>query len=216
MHYAYLIDFHGALPSIGTMNYVLDTHRLRELIAARGYESLNDFASKEHVHRNTLYGYISEDKSVLSSVLNRIAQSLEVDPLHLIRRSDMGGSESDEYKALLQLIRDLCKMEENLAFVLLGSRAKRRSRIYSDWDLGLTGGRQKIGTRTYLAVKSSIQDATEDFSRTVDVVNLDVSPSWFIEGINYTPEFLGGRVEAFQYLLGFIHGIRRKNLRSAG
>ena len=198
------------------MEYVLDTERLRELIALRGYESLNDFASREHVHRNTLSGYISEEKSVISSVMNRIAKSLQVDPFHLIRRSDMGGSEADEYKALLLLIRDLSKMEGNLAFVLLGSRAKRRSREYSDWDIGLTAGRQKISSRTYLALMSNIQDKTEDFSRSVGVINLDASPAWFMEGIDYTPGFLGGRVEAFQYLLGLIDGISRQNLRCAG
>ena len=46
-------------------------------------------------------------------------------------------------------------------------------------------------------------------AHSVDLVNLDQAPHWFLAGIDYEPIFLGGDREAFIHFKGVLHGIQK-------
>jgi predicted nucleotidyltransferase len=96
-----------------------------------------------------------------------------------------------------------------LSFCLLGSRARGTDRKYSDWDIGVTGGRSPIATSLFLSLKIAVDDVTEDFVRGVDLINLDEAPLWFLKKIDYQPVFLAGSQSAFDFMCGIIDGVKR-------
>ena len=51
----------------------------------------------------------------------------------------------------------------------------------------------------------------EDFPFTVDFVNLDQSPDWFLEAMTDSPQRLAGEPGAFQFFQGVVHGIQKRH-----
>ena len=90
------------------------------------------------------------------------------------------------------VVDSLCSTHPHLAVALIGSRAKGTPKKYSDWDLGVTAGGAGLDGLQYIRLKSEVADLAEHLPRSVDLVNLDRAPSWFLENLNYRPVFLGG------------------------
>ena len=59
-------------------------------------------------------------------------------------------------------------------------------------------------------VGEQVEDIVDDLPRSVDVVNLDNAPLWFLEGIDYDPIYLGGKQGAFEFFLGVLNGIKKE------
>lgn len=123
----------------------------------------------------------------------------------------MGKTSAKPSIQLLAEVMPLVKsLKKNLlagAVVLLGSRAKRRRpATYADWDLGITGGKRAINSRTYLKLKALVDDLAENLPRQVDLVNLDAAPKWFFDGMDYEPIFLGGQKRIWNLKYKEIHG----------
>lgn len=187
------------------VSYYLNVSKFKRLVELRGFRSLNDFAEKTGIHRNTLRGYLARETSVFTSIFDRICDTLEIDQLDLI--TSLVGSETSRVRALLLSVGNLYA---ETAFLLIGSRAKGKETLYSDWDIGVTNGPVKLSTRDYLAMKAFIADAAEDFPAKIDVVNLDAAPEWFLKGIDYEPVFLCGNERAYYYCRGLIDGFKKE------
>lgn len=190
--------------------YVLDEAAVQAAAKKQGLGSMARLASRLGVHRNTLRSYLSGEKQVFSDFMLRLAEGLEVDALTLVRRRTADSSTSREYRAIVALAQALAEEHAGLAFGLIGSRAADTAGTYSDWDVAVTGGRHELDSDLYLELRGKIEDECDDFSRCVDLVNLDAAPVSFLAGITYRPQFLAGSLESFSYMLGVLDGVRRK------
>ena len=185
--------------------YVLDRQKFRKLLKEQGFSSVQAFAQKSAIHRNTLNAYMSGKKSVFSAPMEKIATTLKIDPVALAIQSDFPGL-SDLRNVLRSVIQG--RSDRNLAFLLFGSRAEKRERPFSDWDVGVTGGEQKVTSSEYLRIKTEVSDLVEDFPYGVDLVNLDQAPTWFLQEITPGLAHLAGSFEAFQFFKGVLHAAK--------
>ncbi len=99
--------------------------------------------------------------------------------------------------------------DPRLAIGLFGSRAIGKPHPHSDWDLGVTWGREALPTARYLRLVQQARDAAEDLPHRVDLIHLDAAPSCFISSIDYTPLFLAGSYASWLHFLGRIDGTRQ-------
>jgi len=185
------------------MAYILNKELFETLVKSRGFSSVSDFAATAGVHRNTLRAYLSGSSSVFASSFNKICEALEVDPLELIASGETSTA------AIRRLLRDVSIGHPQCAFMLMGSRASGSHKTYSDWDIGITKGREKLSSAEYLKIKSHIQDLADDLPQSVDVVNLDQAPMWFLDEMDTAPQLLAGNRNACNYFLGKLDGIKK-------
>lgn len=171
-----------------------------------GIGSLSELARKAGVHRSTLNHLLLGERSPISDSLVRIAAVLKTSPLELL-----GHKYADEDENLKYLQEQLSLLVANyseLAMVLIGSRAKNKATKFSDWDIGITAGKKKIDTDLYLNIKEKILSLLDSWSYSVDVINLDSAPEWFLEEMNYSPVFLAGNKQSFAYFGGWLDAKR--------
>lgn len=191
------------------MDYVIDRDRFVHLLEKAGYSSLSSFCQAAGVHRNTLAAYLDGEKGVFSDFVDRLAGFLNVSQLTIIRPKDYPSELSDEYKHIVNILTDFYEGDKDLAFCLIGSRAKGRAQQYSDWDIGVTSGVVPLDSLLYLKLKDRLDDAVDDFARSVDFVNLDCAPLWFLSGLNYSPKFICGNPSSFAFFEGTLNGIQK-------
>jgi len=191
------------------MDYRLDSAGFKRLLEKNGFSSISEFADAASVHRNTLTAYLCGEKRVFPRTLCDIAASLGVDPLSLICPARKAQMSAPPLEFLKKALPGAAGQDENLVFLLLGSRAKGRGRKFSDWDIGISGGDEAVDTAYYLKLKSHIQDITEDFPFSVDVINLDCAPIWFLSDIDYKPVFLCGSEKSYYHFLGILNGLKK-------
>ncbi len=187
--------------------YYLDGRKFRDLLTQKGYRSVNDFAFRAGVHRNTLRMYLSQKKSVFSEAFVRMTQVLKTDPMALV--FSQSSFINVTAQMLTNAIAEIVKIYPSVAFLLLGSRAKGSAKDHSDWDIGITGGVEPFKVMDYLKIKSLMEEASTNAPESVDVVNLDGAPKSFLQGLSYIPIFLGGNVESKGYFLGKLHGAKK-------
>ena len=185
--------------------YVLDREKLDELLKEKGYSSYLDFCEKTGIHKNTLNYYLS-GRDIFSKKLYEIAQALDVEPIQLIKSNQPRLENIEELEGILKELASL----SGLAIILLGSRAKGSYSRYSDWDLGVTRSGKPLTGREFLRLRGRITDIADNLPRNVDLINLDASPIWFLETINYEPIFLAGSIESFHYFKGVLYGIKQR------
>lgn len=191
------------------MKYVLNNKVFKRQLIEKGYTSLLEFSRATHIHRNTIKNYLS-GRDVFSSAFFDIAKHLEMSPLELIMPisdSDLRIANIDELKPVIAKI---VSKDEDVAVLLMGSRAKGNLKKYSDWDIGITRTPNPITSKEYLRLKQLVLDAADDLPRNVDLINLDAAPFWFISKINYDPLFLDGNGESYSYFKGVLNGIKRR------
>jgi predicted nucleotidyltransferase len=128
----------------------------------------------------------------------------------------MDRATSDPQQLLTSILNSVSEQEPGVVFLLIGSRASGRNRIYSDFDLGVSGGPvHRLETGDYFRIRSRVDDATEDFPFSVDLVNLDLAPDWFLAGLNDTPLYLAGDRESHAFVLGVLNGFRKSGTSGA-
>jgi len=190
------------------MKYILDRPAFDKLLRARGFPNVSRFADGIGVHRNTILGYF-RGKPVFSSTFLKMAQALGRDPLALIVPVGDMDSIPEHFDEVRPVIAALLRKSPGITVVLLGSRAKGRAKTFSDWDLGVVRPATPIGAEEFLSLRRVANDLIEDLVRNVDVINLDVAPDWFWQGLDYEPVFLDGDREGYLFLKGMLHGIKK-------
>jgi predicted nucleotidyltransferase len=188
------------------LRYHLDADKLKRLIAQRGYAHLTAFARAHGFNRATIHHFVKGD-GPLSPVFYALCDTLQADPISLL--TPMTGSEVPEASEVMPIVQALIATDKELAVGLLGSRAKRKARAYSDWDVGITRGRRALAGVEFFRIKRVAGDLTDALPRSVDFINLDQAPQWFLSRIDYEPVYLGGDPSAWAYFLGVLHGTKR-------
>lgn len=192
------------------MKCVIDKKKAQKRILELGYSSLANFASKAEIHRNTLQN-LFRGQSVFSRAFESVSNALRMDPLDLISpRSDFR-SQVKEIDEIRPVVAGLVRERRDLAVVLIGSRASRKAKRYSDWDLGIIGYPLPLSGLEYLRLKNKVEEMSENLVRSVDLVNLNQAPFWFLDGLaGDGMVFLDGNQEAFTYLKGLADGVQKE------
>jgi len=193
------------------MKYILDKKKFKKRLTDQGYRNLTSFAAQHKIHRNTLHDLL-KGKSVLKTSFEKIASKLKVDPWELVRAQAEGLPKVPEIEEIKSLLAGLLKKEKKMAVVLIGSRAGKRPKLYSDWDLGVFRYPKPLSGMEYLRLKNLVEEESEPLVRQVDLVNLNQAPTWFLEGLNNQVLFLDGNREAFLYLQGVLDGIQKEKI----
>lgn len=190
--------------------YCLEKQKLRRLVRERGFLSMNDFAKSAGVNRATLHNYFKGAGPFSESYYN-LCEKLNVDPLEIL--SPAISKFSHEVSEVMTVVRRICEFDKSLALCLLGSRAKKTHKKYSDWDIGVTRGSVAVSGGEFLKIKQIADDASEDLPRSVDIVNLSSAPAWFLRAIDYEPIFLAGDRASWAFFMGVIHGAKKEERR---
>ncbi len=186
------------------MNYTLDIDRVKSLASNAGITSLTELCHKASVHPNSLTPYIKGTRSPLTQVVIEIAAALNVSA-HLLLKGD-------GYDPLIYQIRQVVEeaLPQARAAILFGSRARGTAKPYSDIDIGLTGGSKPISFPEFVRIETQIEERFEDFTHTIDLVNLDLAPYHFLTEIESDLKFLTGDDTVAAFFKGFLYG-RKKN-----
>ncbi|MBI2066739.1 MAG: nucleotidyltransferase domain-containing protein [Deltaproteobacteria bacterium] len=193
------------------MDYCINKTIFKRRLVELGFRGVSDFSNKTGLHRNTVQNLLA-GQSVISSSFFKVASTLRADPLELIQakadlpRSIKGG---DEVKGL---VGQIMKEDKKMAVFLLGSRALGKAKKYSDWDLGVIRYPEPISGREFLRLKVKVEEWSDSLIRTVDLVNLNVAPEWFLGEMRSQPVFLAGNTEAAAYFLGILDGIKKRKV----
>lgn len=189
--------------------YTLDFNYLQ----ARCSELKIDFSASalakiSKIHRNSLSHFINGKLSPYSKVILKLAVALKIEPEKLIKKK-LENNFDEAVSALINNTKELFEENQNIAFLLIGSRAKRKFKPLSDIDLGITGGINKLNTEQFLLLYNRVKELNDDLKWKVDVVNLDIAPNWFFKEMNYSPKFISGNKEAFSYISGVRDAIQK-------
>jgi hypothetical protein len=192
-----------------THQLFLDRQTFINALHKQGFPSVRAFIDQAGIHRNSIAQYLSHERGVFTDLFERICEKLNIeDPLTLIAKGVESSGVLNSTK-LITTLQSISKRHPSLAFVLIGSRAAGSAKEYSDWDIGLTTGESPLQSELYLSLKTEIEDLTDDFAQSCDVVNLDSAPCWFFNEMNYRPLYLTGSRESYIYFMGMIDGITK-------
>lgn len=191
------------------MYYALDKDKFKRRLFELGYVSLSAFAKKTSIHRNTILNYLA-GKGIFSATFYQLADAIDADPLELITATSKTEAKIAKIDEIRLVVAKIIKSDSKIAVILLGSRAKKKAKDYSDWDLGIMRGEKPLTSFEYLKIKGVVEEASEDIVRNIDVINLDSAPEWFLKEIDYEPIFLDGNKGAYLYFQGVMHGIKKK------
>ena len=185
------------------MKYILDIDKIRQLGKRSGFNTLKDLCAEASVHYNSITPYIKKERSPFTQVVLDIASALKVSAKDLICK--------DEEREISSIISSLPPLlGPGQAIFLFGSRARGTQKKFSDVDLGITGGRDKMSFSLFCEIKSSIDDLFEDSPLSINLINLDLAPLSFLEEIEKDMRFICGDEKSANYFLGVIDG-RKKN-----
>ena len=185
------------------MRYRLHNAKLRALLRQQGHASVLEFCKTKKINRATLYSYLQGDGPLMEPYY-QLCAALKVDPISLLEPVKVSLPEEIE-----RLLRECENTQPDLAIGLFGSRAKGRAHPYSDWDFGVTQGAEPLSTERFLELKSAVDDFTEDFVHSVDLMNLDQAPQWFLASIKYEPLYMAGSLTAWHHFLGVLNGLKK-------
>ncbi len=194
------------------MNYFIDAKKTQKRIFELGYSSLADFASKAGIHRNTVQNLL-KGQSIFSRAFEAVSKALRMDPLDLVSPQSDFPSKTTVIDEIRSIVAALVRKDRELAVVLIGSRAAqntKKAKRYSDWDLGIVRYPRPLSGLEYLRLKNQVEEMSENLVRSVDLVNLNQAPAWFLEGLSGGVVFLDGNQEALTYLKGLTDGIQKE------
>jgi predicted nucleotidyltransferase len=171
--------------------FVLNRETINKAIRTSGLRNISETAKKIGVHRNSLGRYISGQEPVLPESISRLLEFLRLDAGAAIihRASPCLISEADPVAALVD---ELVVAFPEAAYVLFGSRARKDSRRYSDFDLGVYS-KNGIKLEKYLWLLEFKERFEEKSPYFVDFVNLNNATADFLKSILPDLQFLGGR-----------------------
>ena len=185
------------------MNYVLNFDKLKNLCQSQGFSSLKALCAKANIHQNSLTPYIKRARSPFTQVVLDLATALNVPVIDLICIND-----DKEITQVKEVIAPF--LPERCAVFLFGSRARGTQKKFTDIDLGITGGKDVLTFSRFSIIKSEIDDAFDNYPLSVNLTNLDIAPTDFIEEVARDLRFLTGDEKAAYYFLGYIDG-RKEN-----
>lgn len=168
--------------------YFMDIESIEKVALDRGFRSLSAVAQKIGLHRNTFRNF-SDQQSILPQSLTKLFDYLKVDGRNFIRASrseDPVGAISKYVDALLDMHKDCC-------IVLFGSRARNRSKKFSDFDLGVYS-EKLLSHAQYRALVEHLETVSEDFPYQIQLVNLSKADKDFLTKISPDLQLLGGKM----------------------
>lgn len=187
--------------------YHIDAGKLKQTIKQMGYAHVTEFARVHGFNRATINNYLNGRGGPFSETYYTFCEALQVDPLSIL--SPFSATPADNIAEIMPIVRRLCSFDKEIAVGLLGSRAKKTNRKYSDWDLCVTRGNHILTGEEFLKLKRAADDMVDRLPREVDFVNLDAAPDWFLSGLNYEPLYLAGNSNAWSYFMGVLHGTKK-------
>lgn len=184
-------------------NFILDIEKIRIQAKKLGIQNLGELCKKANIHQNSITPYIQKKRSPFTQVVLDIANCLNMPATECICQS-----EDEVTVKVKQMIMTALNPEH--AVFLFGSRARGSANKFSDIDLGITGGNKKITFEEFSKIKSGIDDLFDNFSLSIDLVDLDLAPLDFLVDIEKDLTFLCGNQNTANFFLGYING-RKEN-----
>lgn len=183
------------------MHNLANLTHLENYCKAKGIDSISSLSKLSGVHRNTIRGFFEGKSRPFSPAFIRLAAALDVEPEELIR-----DPLALSYEVLVkESIERKLKNDLDIAYFVFGSRAEtKKARKFSDLDLGISGGSEKIDAQRFLRLKENFSELFEDLPIKVDLVNFDQAPDWFLNELKQKPILLCGCKENYFYILGYL------------
>lgn len=175
----------------------LDTRKVRQAIRSHGYGSVQALADALGLHRNTVSNYLT-GKTGFPEALGLLLAKLHLQPADVIIL--------DEPRRLVpalelaDLLDQLLQAQPHAAFVLFGSRARERSKSYSDYDLGVFS-ESGLWFREYSRLLDIVAEWNEISLHEVQLVNLNQADASFLRNIAPDLLHLAGSMGAWCALL---------------
>lgn len=157
----------------------LDEEKLNAVLMARGM-TISQLAHQCGISRQSVYDMFSK-KPVFNSTFVKILNHLGINYDQVTESRDntlLRTMPMRIQKAVMSLIQ-FCDAH-NAGLVLFGSRARGKSGVIPDWDFGVYSSKL-FDQRAFSVLKQKLMD--EVFPNRIDIVNLNVAPSWFLESI---------------------------------
>lgn len=159
----------------------LDKTKLRGLLSKRGL-SLNAFAKQCGISRQSIYNMM-EGKSVFSKPFEKIMAGLNVDFEDLMRvrpsvETILESAPRTVQRAALQIQEYVRQQKADL--FLIGSRARGKKGIRSDWDFAIFYPNEKEHPELALLKQRCGDDS---FPHRIGIVNITIAPQWFLKSI---------------------------------
>lgn len=153
--------------------------------------SLNQLAFQSGTSRQSLYNMFAGD-SIYNSPFEKILNYLKVDPETITDRNSLAENILKQAPFLIQ--KTVLKLEKfcinhNASLILFGSQVSK-PRPGSDWDFGIYF-LEKRCDREFILFKENLKENA--FPYRVDVVSLNLAPTWFLESIRHEHFVLTGQ-----------------------
>ncbi len=172
--------------------HMIDKKLFSEGLRKRGYRTIGELADSLNIHRNTVHYYLS-GHNVFPEALERIISALDLDIRDIIVKKDESPAQIEK---IAPTIDKLQGKYPDVAFILFGSRAKGKSKKYSDWDIGVyrSGG---LLHETYRNIIKKKNDLAENLPFFIDVVNFNNADAPFLREASKSWQFLTGSIKSF-------------------
>lgn len=159
----------------------LDRTKLQGLLSSRGF-SLNAFAKQCGISRQSIYNMM-EGKSVFSKPFEKIMAELNVELEDLMRERPsieaiLESAPRAVQRAALQIQEYVRQQKADL--FLIGSRARGKKGIRSDWDFAIFYPDEAVHPELAL-LKQRCADAA--FPHRIGIVNITTAPQWFLRSV---------------------------------
>ncbi len=180
------------------MNIRLNLPFVRRLIKTK-FGTANRLADAIGIHRNSISNYLS-GKCLLPDSVEKILNSLGVnsmDAFNVVSDSE----QTEAQQVLANVIGGVVRRCPDSSIILFGSRARKKNRKYSDFDLGvLRDG--PLSLKEWSDLRNIVDENTEDLPFQVDLVDLGRADEKFLSGISRDAKFLGGSPKYYLELFG--------------
>ncbi len=168
--------------------YTLDPEKIRRSLKQKGFSSVTALAHSLGVHRNTI-NYFLAGRSILPSSVEKILETLDLSPAEAFLKKD---KKNQPLQNIAPLVDQLHHAFPEMTFILFGSHAKGTAQKYSDWDIGVYR-KDGLDHSVYRSMVKQKNNLTEDWSCTVDLINLNRADPDFLQDISKHWIFLTGR-----------------------
>lgn len=186
------------------MDYVINKNKIKIAMEAKGLSSLGILSRICFIHRNTLYPLVRGERSPFTNTYLAVCRALDIDPVECLVKHRRDNAPSIEEVAS-SVFAEYQKNFPDLCLFLFGSRATGKAKEFSDYDIGMTGGRHPIGGLDFLRIQESILERCDNMPFKVDVLNFDSAPTNFLIDFDSPLLLLAGSKESLAFLEGGIH-----------
>ncbi len=178
-------------------DYIIDIDVLNKALSSKGIKSYTELARSLGLHRNTIGKYVAGDPA-LPNALELIMSKLSLSPGELLKKNTF--HISIPAVKIASLIEELQCDSRNVCYILFGSRARGKSKPFSDYDIGIFSN-EKINFKTYSKLLNITETWNQNNLLSVDLTNLANADLEFLANIVGDAKFLAG---SFQQWINFI------------